>query len=122
MSSWVSVLYLAHAVLELILGAIKLRGRYQHETPGARLPRSEMYTRHHGFSILSLSLLGYLVWLHDLTDSPTGRAASAVLALFHGGAVVSFLYAWSQGGIPLSKVIVPHSPFALGFSFHALRL
>ena len=57
--------YLTHSALELVLGAIKLRGRYQHEAVGSRLPRSEMYTRHHGASILSLALLSWLVYSAD---------------------------------------------------------
>jgi hypothetical protein len=79
-----------------------------------------MYARHHGFSLLALALLGGLVWHRDLIASPTGQIASYTLALFHGGAVVSFLYAYSNGAIPLGKVVVPHLPYAVGFLWHAL--
>lgn len=111
--------YLTHSALELVLGAIKLRGRYQHEAVGSRLPRSEMYTRHHGASILSLALLSWLVYSAGEIHSAVGRGASLVLAVFHGGAVLSFLYAYAHGAIPISKVIIPHTPYALAFAWHA---
>lgn len=117
---WLNALYLAHTVLEIALGGLKLRGRYQHEPPGSKSVRSEMYCRHHGFSLLALALLGYLVWRNDLVDSPTGQAASAVLATFHCGAVVAFLHAFLHGQISAAKVVIPHLPFALAFSWHAL--
>ena len=91
-----STLYLSHTALEVVLGAIKLRGRYQHEAAGSRSPRSEMYTRHHGSSILALALLSYLVYTHDCIDSDIGRSASCVLAVFHWGAVLSFLHLGSR--------------------------
>ena len=117
---WLDVLYVSHTLLELALGSIKLRGRYQHEAPGSRSPRSQMYTRHHGCSILSLALLSWLVWQHGDLNGPVGRGASAVLAVFHGGAVAAFAHAWASGAIPLSKVLMPHSPYALAFAWHAL--
>lgn len=116
---WSSLLYISHVLLELALGLIKLRGRYAHEVPGSKSARNEMYCRHHGCSLLSLALLGYFVWQHDLVDTSTGAAASTVLAVFHGGAVASFTYAYSLNAIPVGKVIVPHLPFALGFAAHA---
>ena len=115
-----ALLYVGHAALELALGAIKLRGRYQHEPAGSKSLRSETYCRHHGFSILSLSLLGAMVWWQDLIDTPTGRISSTCLAVFHGGAVISFLHAWSCGSMPMTKVAFPHLPFALGFAWHAM--
>ena len=115
------LLYVAHTLLEVVLGAMKLRGRYQHEAPGSRSARSEMYARHHGFSLLALALLGGLVWWHNMIDTPTGQGASAVLALFHGGAVAAFLQTYAVGAIPLTKVVVPHLPFAVGFALHAFR-
>ena len=118
--TWASWLYLAHVVLELALGAIKLRGRYAHESPGSRSPRSAMYVRHHASSLLSLALLGHLVWVNDVVDTPTGRAASAVLFVFHGGAVAAFAHAWASDAIGMGKVIVPHLPFAAAFAVHAL--
>ena len=114
-------LYFAHTVLEIFLGLIKfVRGRYQHEAVGSRTGRGAMYVRHHGSSILALALLSGLVLYHGVVDSETGRCASAVLAVFHGGAVWSFLYAWVEKAIPLQKVLVPHLPFAVAFTLHAL--
>ena len=122
--SWSQSLFIAHTLLELFLGLIKLRGRYQHEKPTVRSDeRSKMYTRHHGASILSLALLGGLVTIHGLEDDETGRIASACLFMFHGGAVVAFAYAWaSHNAIPAFKVCVPHLPFALGFGYHYYAL
>uniref|UniRef100_A0A7S0JM76 Uncharacterized protein n=1 Tax=Calcidiscus leptoporus TaxID=127549 RepID=A0A7S0JM76_9EUKA len=115
-----SLLYVSHALLELLLGALKLRGRYAHERGKYREPRSAMYTRHHGCSLLSLSMLGALIWMRGLVDLEAGAIASACLALMHGGAVASFVIAWVQGAIPFVKVIVPHAPFALGFTWHVI--
>ena len=120
MPTWVDHLYLAHTLLELFLGLIKLRGRYQHEAPGSKAPRSEMYTRHHGCTILALALLGFFVWYDSATDTRHGTQSSAVLALFHGGATLSFLYAYLHGAIPFGKVCMPHGPFAIAFLAHAV--
>ena len=79
-----------------------------------------MYVRHHGFSILSMTALSIAVWWHGVVDSPLGRHASGALALFHGGAVFAFTYAWSSGAIPLKKIVIPHFPHALAFAMHAL--
>ena len=119
-AAWADALYLAHVLLELALGAIKLRGRYAHEAPGSRSARSAMYVRHHAASLLSLALLGWLVWRADAVDTPAGQSASAVLCVFHGGAVAAFVHAWAGGAIPLAKVVVPHLPFAVAFAVHAL--
>ena len=78
-----------------------------------------MYVRHHAFSLLSLALLGFLVWWHDMVDNPVGRSASLVLFVFHGGACVAFAHAWMNRAIKLGKIIVPHGPFALLFAAHA---
>ena len=117
---WPAILYLAHTLLEIALGAIKLRGRYAHEAPGSKSKRNEMYCRHHAASLLAHALLGWLVYANDSVDTSEGRGASMVLFVFHGGAVAAFLYTWAQGAIPLSKVVVPHLPFAIGFAVHAL--
>ena len=53
--------YLARTAVEVCLGLIKLRGRYQHESPGERSAKSAMYVRHHAASILSLAALSGLV-------------------------------------------------------------
>lgn len=151
-SNWLDVLYLSHIVLEIFLGAIKLRGRCvlklafhltfcayslnlsrvsalcapltadAHETPGSRSGAAAMYVRHHAFSILSMTALSYIVWSHNMVDTALGRQASAALALFHGGAVGSFTYAWSGGAIKFRKVLVPHLPHAVGFALHALSM
>lgn len=118
---WPEYLYIAHAVLELILGLLKLRGRYSHEAPGARSAKSAMYVRHHGFSLLALALLGYLIWRAEAVNSPTGAAVSLVLFVFHGGAVAAFTHAWACGEIPLAKIVVPHLPFAVAFALHAMQ-
>ena len=119
-ATWANYLFLSHAILELVLGAIKLRGRYAHETPSSRSARSAMYVRHHAFSLLALSLLGYFVWRDDAADTPAGRDASWIFFVFHGGAVAAFTHAWANGAIPLGKVVVPHLPFAVAFLAHAL--
>eukprot|EP00040_Diaphanoeca_grandis_P000507 m.15626 g.15626 ORF g.15626 m.15626 type:complete len:127 (+) comp10661_c1_seq1:75-455(+) len=116
-----TVLYLSHVILEFALGCLKLRGRYQHETPGSRSPRSAMYVRHHGWSLLSLALLGALVLWRDLIDTETGLIVSLACTVFHGGAVVAFLQAWADGAIPFAKVIVPHTPYAIGFAYHVMH-
>ena len=86
-----------------------------------RTPRSAMYVRHHAFSLLSLALMGWLVWRHDLVDTPTGKGASAVLLVFHGGASAAFFHTWMFGrAIGFGKVVVPHLPFAVAFAAHAL--
>ncbi|KAL3894831.1 MAG: hypothetical protein SGPRY_013697, partial [Prymnesium sp.] len=110
---WADALYLSHALLELPLGLIKLRGRYAHEAPASRPLRSHMYTRHHAVSILSLALLAALLLARGLVDSEAGQLCSLVLMSFHAGAVLVFAYTWRQGAIPLSKVIIPHLPFAI---------
>ena len=79
-----------------------------------------MYTRHHGCTILALALLGFFVWYDSATDTRHGTQSSAVLALFHGGATLSFLYAYLHGAIPFGKVCMPHGPFAVAFLAHAV--
>mmetsp|Transcript_5314 Transcript_5314/g.10358 ORF Transcript_5314/g.10358 Transcript_5314/m.10358 type:complete len:134 (-) Transcript_5314:191-592(-) len=112
-------LYLSHALLELVLGLLKLRGRYAHEKPRSKPQRSEMYTRHHGGALLALALQGALVWCYDLVHTPTGAITSASLALFHGAAVCAFMVAWAQRAISAKKVLMPHAPFAILFAWHA---
>ena len=114
------VLYLAHTVLELVLGALKLRGRYHHEAAGSKPAKSQMYTRHHGFSLLSIALLGALILRAGLVNHEAGWIASVVMFAFHGGAVAAFLYTYAEGAIPFSKVLVPHAPFAVGFAMHCV--
>jgi len=140
-------LFLTHALLEIGLGALKLRGRYAHEppldAPGGRGARGAMYVRHHGCALIALGALGLGLWadpfLHlagggrrypaglffappglDLLLSPFGLLAVACLLLLHVGAVGVFAHAWVSGAIPLKKVLLPHGPFALGFAVLAL--
>ena len=75
--------------------------------------------RHHAFSLLAHALLGFLVWQHDMVHTNAGQAASAVLFVFHGGAVAAFTHAWAWHEIRFAKVVVPHLPFAVGFAVHA---
>ena len=79
-----------------------------------------MYCRHHGFTILALALLGFFVWYDGAANTRHGIQCSAVLALFHGGATLSFLYAYVHGAIPFAKVCLPHGPFAIAFLLHML--
>ena len=119
MAAW-DLVYLAHVMLETVLGAMKLRGRYSHQPKGARTDeRTAAYVRHHGFSLLAHALLGWLVWQRGRVHSETGRMASSVLALFHGGPVAAFALAWHRGAMPTAKILVPHAPFALLFAWHA---
>ena len=120
--AWAELLYASHTALEIVLGGIKLRGRYAHETPGSKAPRSQMYTRHHGFSLLALALLGGLVLWRDLVNTELGFITSVVQAVFHGGACVAFTYAYLENAIPFVKIIVPHAPFAAAFVVHAFSI
>ena len=113
--------YAAHTAVELALGLIKLRGRYAHESPTERGERSRMYVRHHALSLLALTLLSGLVWWRGLVHSDAGWIASLCLAVFHGGVVCAFLWAWQCGAIPFAKVVVPHSPFAVAFLWHCCQ-
>lgn len=115
----VDALYLAHAVLELALGLVKLRGHYEHER-GPKPVRTKAYVRHHGVSLLSLSLLGSLAWWHGLAhDAKAGFVMSICFGVFHGGAVASNGAACLVGAVPLRKVVLPHGPLAALFFWHA---
>mmetsp|Transcript_28178 Transcript_28178/g.90353 ORF Transcript_28178/g.90353 Transcript_28178/m.90353 type:complete len:142 (+) Transcript_28178:87-512(+) len=116
-----AVVYLAHTALEVCLGLIKLRGRYQHESPGERSAKSAMYVRHHAASILSLAALSGLVQWRGLIHTETGEICNAVLAIFHLGAVCSFAHAWlCSRSFPAAKIIVPHAPFGVAFALALL--
>lgn len=109
------LLYIAHTLLELVLGAVKLRGRYSAvSTP----PGAERFVRHHGVSLLSLALLGGLVYAKRLVHTPLGSATSTVLAFFHTGAVLVMCHEWLQTGEGFN-VAFTHTPFAIGFALHA---
>ena len=108
------LLYIAHTLLEIVLGAVKLRGRYSAmQTP----PGAERFVRHHGISLLALAMLGCLVLGKRMVHTEFGKVASATLAFFHAGAVMTMLHAWSQTGEGLN-VAFTHAPFAIGFFLH----
>ena len=96
--------------MELVLGAIKLRGTYS----GLDMPpAAAKFARHHGVSLISLSLLGFLVISRRLTQGATGELVSLVLACFHAGAVAVMIHALNV------KVVLMHLPFAVGFAWHS---
>ena len=118
----VVALYVVHTVLELGLGAIKLRGTYSDMmTP----PGAERFVRHHGVSLLALALLGGLALRgrsslppHDrLCHTDTGSVVSTALAFFHAGAVLVMLHAVLTTGAGLNVVLL-HTPFAVAFTWH----
>lgn len=115
----VETLYLVHTILELVLGLMKLRGRYSHEGRAVKPARDQMYTRHHGFSLLALALLGGMVWWRGAYATELGDVSSRVLATFHGGAVLAFGHTCALGAVEFKKVLIPHAPFAVGFALHA---
>ena len=103
-------MYAAHAVVEMVLGAVKLRGSYSSVVlpPGA-----EKFARHHGVALLSLALLGALALGRGLVNTEAGEVVSLVLASFHTGAVLVMVHAMN------AKVVFLHAPFAVGFAWHA---
>lgn len=124
-SAWdatVRMLYLAHMLVEAWLGAIKLaRGGYAGLDTRLSLPiglglvaeSTAKYARHHGVALLSIALLGGLVWWRRLEGTETGTVVSASLAFFHSGAVAVMAHALS------AKVVLLHLPFAALFACHA---
>ena len=105
-------LYLVHTLLELVLGAVKLRGTYsglENMPDGAA-----KFARHHGVALLSLSLLGAETLRRRLVHTEAGTMVSGVLAGFHTGAVVVMLHAAHL------KVVYIHLPLAIGFAVHAM--
>jgi hypothetical protein len=72
--------------------------------------------RHHAVSLLSLTMLSFGIWYLRLVHTPAGVLSSLCLLVFHGGASLGFALAWSSGAIPLSKLLLPHAPLALGFT------
>jgi hypothetical protein len=111
-------MFVAHAVLELMLGAMKLRGRYEGQAVAG--PEAK-FIRHHGVALLALALLGGLVWWRKLVETETGRLASAVLFSFHGGAAAVHAHAWADGSVKSAATFAMHLPFAIGFLLDALR-
>jgi len=113
-----NVLFLVHAVLELVLGAMKLRGRYEGQKEAG--PEAK-FIQHHGVALLALALLGAVVWYRKLGDTETGRLASTVLCFFHAGAAAVHAHAWSAGSHKSASTLAMHLPFALAFLVDALR-
>ena len=104
-------LYIAHALLELVLGAVKLRGTYS----GISMPpEAAKFAQHHGISLLALALLGGECARRDLIHTPTGALCSLVLCFFHTGAVIVMAFHSN------TAVVLTHAPFALGFAVHAI--
>ena len=111
-------LYLVHAILELGLGAMKLRGRYDGQKEAG--PEAKLI-QHHGVALLALALLGGLVWYCKLGETETGQITSAVLCFFHAGAAAVHAHAWSTGSAKSASVFAMHLPFALLFLLDAFR-
>lgn len=106
----VRLLFIGHTLLELVLGAIKLRGTYS----GVEIPDgANKFVRHHGVALLSLALLGGLIVWRRLEFSEAGTVASLVLTSFHTGCVAVMSHAADP------KVLLVHLPFAAGFAIHA---
>ena len=110
MSMLPRLLYIAHVLLELVLGAVKLKGTYS----GVEVPEAAAkFARHHGISLLALTLLGALVLMRGLVNTPTGQVTSITLFFFHAGAVAVMVHAANW------PVVYLHTPFAIAFALHA---
>ena len=107
-------LYLLHFLVELILGAIKMRGTYS-GLDASCAPSIAKFARHHGVSLMALALLSFEVWRRDLIRTPTGSIVSLVLAFFHTGTMLVMIHAINI------RVVLIHVPFAAGFWMHTLR-
>ena len=118
MGSRAAMLFLVHALLELVLGAMKLRGRYEGQSAAG--PEAK-FIRHHGVALLSLAMLGGLVWWRKLVDTETGKVVSMTLFAFHGGAAAVHAHAWADGSVKSASTFAMHLPFALGFMMDAMR-
>mmetsp|Transcript_19394 Transcript_19394/g.60579 ORF Transcript_19394/g.60579 Transcript_19394/m.60579 type:complete len:133 (-) Transcript_19394:164-562(-) len=112
------MLFFAHTVLETVLGAMKLRGRYEGQTAAG--PEAK-FVRHHGVCLLSLALLAACTLLRREVDAPTGGLVSAVLCFFHTAATAVHAHAFALGSAKSLSTMMMHLPFAVGFAFDALR-
>ena len=102
-------LYYVHALVELVLGAIKLRGTYA----GIVMPlEAAKFARHHGVALLALALLSGECARRRLVSSPAGLLCSLVLCFFHTGAVAVMAFDLHFGPVAL------HIPFAAAFAIH----
>lgn len=97
-----------HTLVELVLGGIKLRGKYANfELP----PGAEKNVRHHGVALLALALLGAMVLARGegrMLAPGEGRMATTVLCAFHGGCCLAGV----TGGI-----LALHGAFFLAFAY-----
>jgi hypothetical protein len=109
----VPVLYITHALVELALGALKLRGSYAGLTTPDEAAR---FVRHHGLGLLALALLSGECARRGLTSTAAGGLCSLVLAFFHTGAVVVLTYEQHFEAVAL------HVPFAAAFAIHAAAM
>ncbi len=111
-------LYAAHALVELVLGAVKLRGRYS----GMEMPDgAEKFARHHGVALLAIALLGAETLRRGLVRTAAGTMVSLVLCAFHAGCVAVMLHAAIANRAALNVAFM-HAPFAIGFGAHALNV
>ena len=112
------LLYLAHFLLELVLGGVKLKGSYSPldlaSCSDGTAEAAAKFCRHHGVSLLAIAALGGIVLARRLTNTATGEVVSLVLSLFHAGAVAVMVHAshW--------PVAATHAPFAIAFAWHAM--
>ena len=106
----VPALYVTHALVELVLGALKLRGSYA----GLTMPdEATKFARHHGMALLALALLSGECVRRGLASTAAGGLCSFVLAFFHTGAVAVMTYELHFEAVAL------HVPFAAAFAIHA---
>ena len=114
-SSLEFLLFCAHTVVELVLGAVKLRGTYSGIDISCA-PGASKFARHHGVSLIALALLGAEVLRRNALHTEVGEVASIILAIFHGGTMLVMVHALNL------KVVAIHAPFAIGFAAHVYRL
>ena len=103
-----TLIFALHTLVELVLGAIKLRGKYANlELP----PGAEKNVRHHGVALLALALLGAMVLARGegrMLAPGEGRMATTVLCAFHGGCCLA--------GVT-GAILVLHGSFFLAFAY-----
>mmetsp|Transcript_1256 Transcript_1256/g.3535 ORF Transcript_1256/g.3535 Transcript_1256/m.3535 type:complete len:131 (-) Transcript_1256:133-525(-) len=107
------LLYFAHFFVELVLGAVKLKGTYS-SVDISCAPGAEKFARHHGVSLIALAIAGGEVLRRGLLNTVTAEVVSFAMAIFHTGTMVVMLHALHL------KVVCIHAPFAVGFWVHYL--
>ena len=106
-----TALYVLHAIVELVLGALKI---YKGGYTALDLPAdAARFARHHGVSLLCLGALGAECVRRRLIETETGALCSFVLFLFHAGTATVMAY---HAHLP---TLAMHAPFAVGFAWHA---